>query len=751
MVKDVESHAKEDKKRKTQVEAKNHAETLLHATEKALTEHGSKVGEVERRAIENAIADLKEALKGEDATAITTKTNALAQASMKLGEAMYKQAQEDKKRKAAVEAKNHAEALVHSLDKMLAEHASKVGKEGPSGGSQTKAMFVPDHLKSNAYRVLRVSANSTNSEIHKASASMKRAAKLGLVSTTEADMPLLGEIPRAEADIQTATSRLNNPLQRLRDRLFWFYLTPKLLDARTTSRLIETFRDNPEAPAALSHDKALHVLFAAISSRLDDAGIQLWITALRAWHQVVSDDNYWSLTLALEERGAFEPAAFPSEIDVLRDDAVQLAAEAFVVAARDALARNELSTVRRVLGALQELSETGPWAARAQEDISSPALEQFQKLCDAIRQECSSKIVREDDASARNKSICDAAIGRFRGEVEPALDRLAQLIPPDHHFIQQSRVDAARCLNSIAINFTWADDYVGSEKLHEDALKLAGDTATAIEIEGGLAQVRELATKQREAARRQRVLDALTPISSAPSLYTINGFGFTVYGDSDYDAETRSKVMTYYFVALFIPIFPIARYRVINEGDRYRFLGKLPLRTADRWHLWIAMIAIFAVIIGSIISSDKGSYASPATFRSNSAPAFGTPSPPSPTPNSASSSRSSQLSKLKAQIDAGRSRHAVLEKQLQPVIDQLTSLDERIKSLKADLSSLDGRPRLQGSIDIASYNARVDVHNSLIARHRALFSANSANLKTLVDLENQESALVDQYNALLKR
>src|SRR5262249_3366710 len=94
MVKDAEAHAEEDKKRKAEVEAKNHAEALVHSTEKALSEHGSKVGEGDRRAIENAIADLKEALKGNDAEAITTKTNALAQASMKLGEAMYKQAQE---------------------------------------------------------------------------------------------------------------------------------------------------------------------------------------------------------------------------------------------------------------------------------------------------------------------------------------------------------------------------------------------------------------------------------------------------------------------------------------------------------------------------------------------------------------------------------------------------------------------------------------------------------------------------------
>src|SRR5690349_15060451 len=90
MVKDAESHAEEDKKRKAAVEAKNHAEALLHSTEKAIAEHGSKVPEGERKAIENAMADLKEALKGTDADAISAKTNALAQASMKLGEAMYK-------------------------------------------------------------------------------------------------------------------------------------------------------------------------------------------------------------------------------------------------------------------------------------------------------------------------------------------------------------------------------------------------------------------------------------------------------------------------------------------------------------------------------------------------------------------------------------------------------------------------------------------------------------------------------------
>ncbi|HEX5777617.1 MAG TPA: molecular chaperone DnaK [Xanthobacteraceae bacterium] len=89
MVKDAEAHAADDKKRREMVEAKNQADALVHSTEKSLAEHGSKVSEADRGAIENALSDLKEALKGDDSDAIKAKAQTLAQASMKLGEAMY--------------------------------------------------------------------------------------------------------------------------------------------------------------------------------------------------------------------------------------------------------------------------------------------------------------------------------------------------------------------------------------------------------------------------------------------------------------------------------------------------------------------------------------------------------------------------------------------------------------------------------------------------------------------------------------
>ncbi|WP_050423727.1 molecular chaperone DnaK [Bradyrhizobium tropiciagri] len=93
MVKDAEAHAAEDKKRKEAVEAKNAAEALLHATEKTVTEHGSKLAASDRSAIESAMSDLREALKGDDAATINTKVNALQQHSMKLAEAVQSAAQ----------------------------------------------------------------------------------------------------------------------------------------------------------------------------------------------------------------------------------------------------------------------------------------------------------------------------------------------------------------------------------------------------------------------------------------------------------------------------------------------------------------------------------------------------------------------------------------------------------------------------------------------------------------------------------
>jgi molecular chaperone DnaK len=95
MVKDAEIHAADDKKKRELIDARNQGEALVHSTAKHLTEFGDKVQPTEKAEIEGAVEALKSVLTGEDVEAIKSKTNTLAQAAMKLGEAMYKAQQAD--------------------------------------------------------------------------------------------------------------------------------------------------------------------------------------------------------------------------------------------------------------------------------------------------------------------------------------------------------------------------------------------------------------------------------------------------------------------------------------------------------------------------------------------------------------------------------------------------------------------------------------------------------------------------------
>lgn len=118
-------------------------------------------------------------------------------------------------------------------------------------------------------------------------------------------------------------------------------------------------------------------------------------------------------------------------------------------------------------------------------------------------------------------------------------------------------------------------------ELLERALQLASDTSLCNRINENLATAKSNYTN----------IDDCYPINKAPSLHTVNGIGFTLYGSTD-PKPGGSHMSTYYFVILGIPIFPIARYRVIPMTGGYRFLGKGKLRTLDKWHLGISLAVI---------------------------------------------------------------------------------------------------------------------------------------------------------------
>lgn len=91
MVREAEANASEDARRRQEIELRNQADSLVYSTERTLAEHGAKITDAERTAIEQALADAREALKGDDIEGIRRAQESLTRASQKLAEAMYRE------------------------------------------------------------------------------------------------------------------------------------------------------------------------------------------------------------------------------------------------------------------------------------------------------------------------------------------------------------------------------------------------------------------------------------------------------------------------------------------------------------------------------------------------------------------------------------------------------------------------------------------------------------------------------------
>jgi hypothetical protein len=223
-------------------------------------------------------------------------------------------------------------------------------------------------------------------------------------------------------------------------------------------------------------------------------------------------------------------------------------------------------------------------------------------------------------------------------------------------------------------------------RILEQSLRLAVSLDAQRRIRENLATVRT----------RSALYDDLTPISSAPSLSTVNGIGFTLYGCTDHDPATDSYLATYYFVLFFVPIFPICRYRVARSANSYRFFGKAALRTCDKWHIAVSIAVIIAAVF-AMGSSSSSTSPSPSSYTSpnyNYTPVPATPAPSAPAYDTE-----------RAEIQAERTRLQELENQ----IEQLG------REIDSDRIYLDRTS--QYAVD--AFNEKVGRYNALVQHAKA--------------------------------
>jgi hypothetical protein len=198
----------------------------------------------------------------------------------------------------------------------------------------------------------------------------------------------------------------------------------------------------------------------------------------------------------------------------------------------------------------------------------------------------------------------------------------------------------------------------------------------------------------------------------------------TLYGCTDSDPEAGSYLTTYYFVILGIPIFPICRYRVTRDGTSYRFFGKAPLRTFDKWHLAISIGLIVWLIIALATAGDSRSSSNPRSYTPPS-----TYSPP-PSDGGGDASTHRVPSSISSELNRDRQAIETAETEAKLLATQLESLAQEIDRERHFLDQTS-----QFAVD--AFNRKVNRYNSMLEQARGQ--------------DRLVNRMVDEYNAKLRR
>lgn len=210
--------------------------------------------------------------------------------------------------------------------------------------------------------------------------------------------------------------------------------------------------------------------------------------------------------------------------------------------------------------------------AKALGDISqrrqeASAIDPIRSLCDEISK-----------GADRNPSLAKHEGQRLLDEGK-ALLKAAPIKATSPTYLEARDLLAATLMHCAVAYGNQTSKWEPCVQLLQSALELANDAKLKQKLRENLTIVEG----------NHRSLGDLEPIKSAPSLYTINGFGVTLYGNTDKNPSDGSYMATYYLVFFFVPVLPLARYRVIPTGGGYRFLGKGALRPFDKWHIAVSI------------------------------------------------------------------------------------------------------------------------------------------------------------------
>ncbi len=611
------------------------------------------------------------------------------------------------------------------------------------------------YYQDNAFRILGIPANASYAMIMDNFQSMKIRAKAGKVVQENDYLSSLCSIKLNETIIRDAFNKLLNPKARLQERLFWFSINSQddenasaLLSSKNLSESIQIWENSQSIVSVANLARLYHAQCLIKDPNLLDRS--LWQNALMKWLQVLKDGEFWENFIDMEINSGFEPLASSDEIDELINKALELVLIPSLNFIHEAIDKKNDDIALRHIDLIRNSKFPVSIISNIEEDSLGPLEAEINEFANSLTEKLSELVQAENYSLEIKKSGCDRAYQYYKNDLLKLLQRFDRLAGKESYANKRAREITASCLRTISICY---NNDAKSPELSEQVLKEAQSLAQGTLI---LDQINEDLSVIQKNIQQEKIWKNLKPIKEAPSLHTINGFGTTLYGRSDYDPISETYITTLYFVALFIPLFPIARYRVKNMGEgRYSFYGKAPLRIFDKWHI---AITIFLIIIGIILISNNNE----SNFSNKRSSSYKYSQPPKQTgtnypirnPDSHSYSQpqktvNTRTEILKSQIENSKIELNNQEYELKKLEDKIKSYEiqielcaSKIKRIETDLINGVATDQNEYETALTNHDRYVDLYNAALIRYKVKYN----EYEQLLEDTNKK---IYEYNKLI--
>lgn len=344
---------------------------------------------------------------------------------------------------------------------------------------------VLKNISRNAYRILDLSIDASEDEILEKAEAIKKKVRLGIKEHRSFGVDLLEDIEIDEKMVLAATSRLMNPKTRLYERLFWFSSITDCPISECTERYtvlkdyLKIFYDITRFTKIVNIQALFNLpLLGLIFLVLDDYYLQSknsWLDVYSLLFFVINNDDYCQYLHNIEDKGHFSKR-IGHQIEDAKNDIYMLLIEPLQALIEEHLRNNRLNAVINGLKIISEINIPNTIS----NDITSYILymleDEITTTCNGIIDDCHKKIKHDSQSIDSNRDICNLALELYDNKVSPKFKIVTEY---SNNPLQVNRIKEylAEFYYSLAILFTWGEDYGVANKLLQKARNIVVDNS----------------------------------------------------------------------------------------------------------------------------------------------------------------------------------------------------------------------------------------------------------------------------------